>query len=61
MGQSIQNGPNKICERPYPLKIFKGCLPQILHGPFLNTLSHIMMPKTISQKSKYSDLRPVTK
>ena len=24
--------------RPYPLKFFKGCLPQILPGPFLNTL-----------------------
>ena len=23
------------------LKIFKGCLPQILLGPFLNTLFHI--------------------
>ena len=23
-----------------PSKIFKGCLPQILLGPFLNTLSH---------------------
>ena len=59
MGQSIQNGPNKIWS--YPLKIFKGCLPQILHGPLLNTLSHIMMPKTISQNPKYSDLRSVTK
>ena len=27
--------------RPYPFKFFKGCLPQILLGPFLNTLSHI--------------------
>ena len=25
--------------RPYPFKFFKGCLPQILLGPFLNTLS----------------------
>ena len=24
--------------RPYPLKIFKGCLPQILQDLFLNTL-----------------------
>ena len=23
------------------IKFFKGCLPQILLGPFLNTLSHI--------------------
>ena len=27
--------------RSYPFKFFKGWLPQILLGPFLNTLSHI--------------------
>ena len=27
--------------RPYHFKFFKGCLPQILFDPFLNTLSHI--------------------
>ena len=27
--------------RPYPFKYFKGCLPHILLGPFLNTLSHL--------------------
>ena len=27
--------------RPYYFKCFKGCLPQALLGPFLNTLSHI--------------------
>ena len=26
---------------PYPVKFFKGCLPQILCGPLLNTLSQI--------------------
>ena len=43
----FKNGPSKICgrqslknlNRPYPLKFFKGCLPQILLGPVLNTLS----------------------
>ena len=31
-----------IClSRPYLFKFFKGCLPQILLGPLLNTLSHI--------------------
>ena len=29
--------------RPYPFKIFKGYPPQILLGPFLNTLSGTMM------------------
>ena len=28
-------------KRPYTFKVFKGCLPQILLGPFLNTLSQI--------------------
>ena len=27
--------------RPYHLKLFKGCLPQILLGSFLNNLTHI--------------------
>ena len=27
--------------RPDPFKFFKGCLPQILLGPILNTLSHL--------------------
>ena len=31
--------------RPYPFKFFKGCLPQILLGPFLNTLSHLLLQK----------------
>ena len=29
--------------RPYPFKFFKGCLPQIFLGPFLNTLSQICL------------------
>ena len=28
-------------DRPYPFRFFKGCLPQILPGPFLNTLPYI--------------------
>ena len=28
--------------RPYPLKFFNGCLPQILLGPFLNTFSRMI-------------------
>ena len=31
-----------VClNRPWQFKLFKGCLPQILIGPFLNTLSRI--------------------
>ena len=50
----FKNGPSKICgrqplknlnwyvflSRSYRFKFFKGYLPQILLGPFLNTLSH---------------------
>ena len=55
MGQDIQEWTKKICgrqplknlkgygllSRPYPFIFFKGCLPQTLLGPFLNTLSCI--------------------
>ena len=57
MGQSIQEWSSKICgrqplkelkgygllRRPYPLKLFKDCFPQILLGPFLNTLFQILV------------------
>ena len=33
----------KSIGRPYHFKLFKGCLPQILLGPFLNTLPHMIM------------------
>ena len=49
----FKNGPSKICgrqplkiwrdmaclSRPYLFKFFKGCLPKILFGPFLNLCS----------------------
>ena len=50
----FKNGPSKIrgrqpvLGRVYPFKFFKGCLPQILLGPLLNTFSHICY---ISQNS----------
>ena len=38
----FKNGPSKIClNRSYYFKFFKGSLPQILFGPFLNTLSYL--------------------
>ena len=42
----FKHEPSKICgrdhiSRPYPFKFFKGRLPHILLGPFLNTLSQI--------------------
>ena len=33
--------PERRQGRPYHFKFFKGCLPQISLGPFLNTLSHL--------------------
>ena len=43
----FKNGSSEICGRQHKqtifLKFFKGCLPQILPGPFLNTLTHITL------------------
>ena len=33
--------------RPYHFKFFKGCLPQILLGPFLNTLNQMFSTNII--------------
>ena len=30
-------------DRPYPFKFFKGCLPQILLGPFFNNLTQLCL------------------
>ena len=53
MDKVFKNGPSKICGiqplKSYPFKSFKGCLPQILLGPFMNTLSHMIR---ISIKAK---------
>ena len=38
-----QNSLYIIVEKSYSFKFFKGCLPQILLGPFLNTLSHLVL------------------
>ena len=62
----FRNGRSKICGRqplknlkwygPYLFKFFKGCLTQVLLGPFWNTLSHIWLCKKLranSQKQNY--------
>ena len=36
----FKNGPSKLSPRQ-PLKFFKGCLPKILLGPFLNILTYL--------------------
>ena len=39
--KELKNGPSKICGEPLKTlntsKFFKGCLPQVLLGPFFNT------------------------
>ena len=42
-----KNGPSKIYGRQplYPFKIFKGWLPQIFLGPYMNTLTQIIVLK----------------
>ena len=64
----FKNRPSKTCEdslqniwrdmiclsRAYPFKFFESCLPEILVGPFLNTLFHIIISKpfvTLSHSS----------
>ena len=50
--------------RPYHFKFFKGCLPQILFGLFLNTLTHfrnwfILYFSIVSlQKQRINPFRP---
>ena len=39
--------------KPYSFKFFKGCLPQIFLGPFLNTWYHLV-PMSIFMKHKRS-------
>ena len=73
----FKNWPSKIMEnnlqktwsdmvclnRPYPFKFFKGCLPQILLGPFLNTLSQMSRrrPGYLLNVLCAFSLRPVSK
>ena len=54
----FKNGPSKICGRQplkhlsLPFKFFKGSLSQILLGPFLNTLSQmVLLPCNIIDKT----------
>ena len=71
----FKNGPSKICarhiaclSRPDHFRFFKGCPPNILLGPFLNTLSHIHgiidgrlpppPPEIVLPPPPYSDMSP---
>ena len=42
---------NTPFNRPYHFNFFKGCIPQILLGPFWNTLSQILLRFKESQKN----------
>ena len=67
MRQNI-NGPSKfvgaslekieriyLC-RPNPFNFFKGCLPQISLGPFLNTSSQVLVEATLDIGAIYPNL-----
>ena len=65
----FKNGPSKICGRQ-PLKnlgdmvrlrkFFKGCLPQIFFGPFLNTLTHIFFEQAlIVFETMYQEMKQI--
>ena len=43
-----KNCPRTCLSRPYHFKSFKGCLLQILLGPFWNTLTHVFLWSGVS-------------
>ena len=50
------NGPSKNCVqsvyRPYNFNLFKGCIPQILLGLFLNSVFHISFTSRFPKQQK---------
>ena len=44
---------------PYPFKFFNGCLPQILLGSILNTLSHLSLWNVMCQLIKITKVQSV--
>ena len=71
MGQSIQEwtkenlwkpafkkseGVRSALSRLYPFKFFKGCLPQILLGLFLNTLFQLLIVLLLMVKTKLNEI-----
>ena len=43
-----------VClSRPYPFKFFKGCLPQILRSPLLNTFSHFSLISNLFSRMEF--------
>ena len=49
---NITTGDTTCLCRPYHSKFFKGCLPQISLGPFLNTLCHMHIVPRIANCGK---------
>ena len=45
-----------ILSRLFPLKLFKGCPPQVLPGPLLNTLSQITLNNRLIDRSSCSQM-----
>ena len=57
MGQDIQEWTKQNLWKADHFKFFKGCLPQILLGPFLNILTHMLVRADILF-AKRKGLRP---
>ena len=58
--KAFKNGSSKICGRQplknskwHHFKFFKGCLPQVLLGPFLNTLTQIFLLTVVFKSSQH--------
>ena len=46
-----------VClSRPYPFKFFKGCLPQVLLDPLLNTLSQMFLRSGASDRKVWLEI-----
>ena len=58
LDKAFKNGPSKICGRQplkqtMPLQFFKGCLPQVLLGPFLNTLTYLCLKIILKKLARF--------
>ena len=57
--QTFLGGENPTLSRPYHFKFSKGCLPQILLVPFLNTLSNLTLIAFSPFQFHFSFLQPL--
>ena len=57
--QTFLGGESPTLSRPYHFKFSKGCLPQILLVPFLNTLSNLTLIAFSPFQVHFSFLQPL--